>query len=191
MAMGIVSEKDFNSELSRVVEKRDEPKSTPTITGEIVNVSRGRGEGSTSVPDGLRKIIGEESAINGRQSAIELASQFGLSPSSVSAYANGATSTASYNETPNKPFVNDAKMRVSKRARGKLMLALSKLTGEKMEGANAKDLAGIAKDMSAIVRTMEPETPKSPGEEGKGPTFIIYSPQFRDERHFETVVVKE
>lgn len=196
MAMGIVSDSDFDKELSRISpERNEESKSVknPVITGEVIDVSRGRGEGSTSVPDGLRKIIGEESAINGRQSAIELASQFGLSPSSVSAYANGATSTASYDRTPNKPFVNDAKIRVSKRARGKLMLALSKITGEKLDGTNARDLASIAKDMSAVVKVMEPETPKSPNGdgEGKGPTFIIYSPQFRDERHFETVVVKE
>lgn len=196
MPMGIVTDKDFDSELSRVDDTRAETKSAPVINapivGEIVDApSRGRGEGSTGVPDGLRKIIGEESITNGRQSAIELASQFGLSPSSVSAYANGATSTSSYHDTPNRPHINQAKERISKRARGKLLLALSKITGDKLEGTNAKDLAGVAKDMSAIVKNMEPDKEKGPNEVDNGPKFVIYAPQFRDERHFETVVVKE
>lgn len=191
MGMGIVSDEDFNSELSRVkTEKLESPR--PVITGEVIDVSRGRGEGSTSVPDGLRKLIGEESVANGRQSAIELAQSFGLSPSSVSAYANGATSTATYDRTPNKPHINGVKERISKRARGKLLLALSKITGEKLEGTNAKDLAGVAKDMSAIVRNMEPEKDNNAGNgDSSKPSIIVYSPQFRDERHFEVVVVKE
>lgn len=191
MPMGIVSDKDFDSELSRVGNTREESKSVP-MTGVIEDVSRGRGEGSTSVPDGLRKIIGEESVVNGRQSAIELAQSFGLSPSSVSAYANGATSTATYNDTPNRPHLNDARIRVQRRARTKLMAALANITGEKLSSTNAKDLSGIAKDMSAVIKNMEPEKESKPGEgNGNGPTFIVYSPQFRDERHFETVVVKE
>ncbi len=194
MGMGIVSDKDFAQELSRVSEEDiREPKSVnPVITGEIVDVSRGRGQGSTSVPDGLRKLIGEESIANGRQSAVELAQQFGLSPSSVSAYAVGATSTSTYDKTPNKPHINGVKERISKRARGKLLLALSKLTGDKLEGTNAKDLSGIAKDMSAIVRNMEPEKDNNTGQSDPNkPAFVVYSPTFRDERHYDVVVVKE
>lgn len=194
MAMGIVSDKDFDSELSRVSDKKQgESKAiNPVITGEIQDVSRGRGEGSTSVPDGLRKIIGEESVVNGRQSAIELAQSFGLSPSSVSAYANGATSTSTYNDRKNLPALNEARIRVQSRARNKLMKALSHLTSEKLGEAKARDLAGIAKDMSAVIKNMEPEKESQLKDANNGgPTFVFYSPQFRDERHFETVVVKE
>lgn len=193
MGMGIVSDSDFDKELSRVVETRESKSviSNPVITGEVIDVSRGRGEGSTSVPDGLRKLIGEESVTNGRQSAVELAQSFGISPSSVSAYANGSTSTASYDKTPNKAHINGVKEKISKRARGKLLLALSKITGDKLEGTNAKDLAGVAKDMSAIVRNMEPEKEAYDRGDPSKPAFVVYSPVFRDERHFEVVVVKE
>ncbi len=204
MGMGIVSDSDFAQELNRV--SKPEPITTsnspnitktitgaPSIVGEVLDAPRpGRTEGATNVPEGLRKLIGEESAINGRQSAVELASQFGLSPSSVSAYANGSTSTASYDRRPNLPHINDAKVRVQKRARVKLMAALANITGDKLQGTNAKDLSGIAKDMSAVIRNMEPEADKSKsGDSENGPKFVIYSPQFRDERHFETVIVKE
>lgn len=196
MPMGIVSDKEFDSALSdaqKSIKKdtntREESSSpVPTI---IDSPSKGRGN-NPEVPNSLRQVIGEESAINGRDAALEMARQFGISPSSVSAYANGATSTASYNDRPNLPVINQAKERIAKRARGKLMRALNKITDDKLDSASAKDLAGIAKDMSAVVRTMEPEQPKSPnGDTGKGPTFVFYAPQFHKEEHYDIVHAKE
>lgn len=192
MPMGIVSEKEFDSELSKVnsdrTQKREESNSS-SITGEIIDVTKGRGIGGVEVPNGLRRIIGETAASEGRQEAISLANNFGISPSSVSAYGHGSTSTASYDEQPNNDVISKTKERISKRARGKLMAALRHITDEKLGGAKARDLAGIAKDMSAVVRNMEPEGPKAPN--GNGPTFVFYSPQFRKEEHFEVVYAKE
>lgn len=194
--MGIVSDKDFNSELTKSSSDKKSPSEikaptvSPVIEGQIVDVNRGRPVGAVEVPNSLRKVIGEEAAINGRTSALELAQTFGLSPSSVSAYAHGATSTATYDETPNSPHINSAKDKISKRARSRLMSALKHLTPEKMEGAKAKDLAGIAKDMAAVVRTMEPEV-KGPTNVNNGPTFVFYSPQQRKEEAFDVVYAKE
>lgn len=189
MAMGIVSDKDFDKELEK---SSSEAKLPLKKEAEIIDVSRGRGNGNVEVPNSLRKIIGEESTLNGRQSGIELAKSFGLSPSSVSAYANGATSTASYDEQPNKPHINQSKERVVKRARNRLMRALHHITDDKLQLTGAKDLAGIAKDMSAVIRTMEPEVPKGDGGiNNNGPTFIFYSPQQRKEESFDVVYAKE
>ena len=191
MPMGIVTDEEFDTEKSRVVPPTPAPNSSVPITGEIVDVNRGRGKDSVEVPNSLRNIIGEESVTNGRQSAVELAQQFGISPSSASAYGVGATSTASYAERPNASAINGVKEKIAKRARGKLMSALHHITKEKLEGANAKDLAGIAKDMSAVVRSMEPEKERTPQEGNNGPTFVFYAPQFRKEEHFDVVHVKE
>jgi hypothetical protein len=196
MPMGIVTDKEFDLEKSKIVTPtpsttREESNSSVPITGEIMDVNRGRGKGSVEVPNSLRNIIGEESAVNGRQAGIELAQQFGVSPSSVSAYDVGATSTSSYDRRPNQPVINQAKERIAKRARGKLMSALHHITKDKLESSNAKDLAGIAKDMSAVVRSMEPEKERTPSEGNNGPTFVFYAPQFRKEEHFEVVHVKE
>jgi hypothetical protein len=194
MPMGIVSDKDFDSELSKVSDspiKREESKSgiASTITAEIVDVTRGRPIGSVEVPNTLRKVIGETSITDGRQQAVDLAKQFGISPSSVSAYGVGATSTASYDETPNAGIINKTKDRISKRARNKLMLALKHITEDKLGETKARDLAGIAKDMSAVVKNMEPDSAKAPT--SNGPTFVFYSPQLHKEEHYETVYAKE
>lgn len=201
MPMGIVSDSDFQKErlnVERNTERsngRTAPEtSNPTNSkpsAEIIDVTRGRPTGAIEVPNGLRKLIGEESAVNGRQSALELAQSLGISPSSVSAYNAGATSTATYDRTPNRPHIDAAKSRVADKARGRLMSALRHISKDKLESASARDLAGIAKDMSAIVRNMEPETPKSPGEGANGPTFIFYSPQIKKEEHYDIVKAVE
>ena len=198
MAMGIVSDKDFDSESERLkssLTRREESKSIPSLSNNnkavIVDVHKGRGNGNVEVPDSLRNVIGQTSVDYGRQEALELASGFGISPSSVSAYANGANSTASYDDRPNASVIQSAKDRISKKARAKLLLALNALTPDKVRSAKARDLAGIAKDMSAVVRSMEEDVTKNPLGVNTGPTFVFYSPTFRKEEVFEVVHAKE
>lgn len=183
MALGIVSDDEFESEISSLTTPFTTPKAT------VVNMEKGRGKDNVEVPDSLRKIIGEESAINGRESALDMANKFGVSPSSVSAYSAGAHSTSTIDEQPNLPHINNAKQRVAKKARNRLVMALNSLTQEKIENSRAKDIAGIAKDMSAVIKTMEPEVARFGG--GSGPTFVFYSPQVRSEKVFDVVHVKE
>jgi len=187
MAMGIVSDEEFNLEKRKICPPSlIDPTSHEAV---IVELERGRGQGNVEVPDSLRKVIGEESAINGRSSALELADRFGVSPSSVSAYSNGSRSTASYENQPDLSHITAAKLKIAKKARNRLVLALNSLTQEKIEAAKVKDISGVAKDMSAIIRNMEPERPTNNG--AGGPTFIFYSPQMRTEKVFDIVQVKE
>jgi hypothetical protein len=187
MPMGIVSDADFDDEIAKTSVKEVRPKQpVPTI----VDYSKGRGNGNIAVPDSLRKIIGEESIINGRESAVQLAQSFGISPSSVSAYAVGAHSTTTYDKPADGGHINGVKQRVIKRAHHKLSLALKSISPEKLADAKVRDLAGIAKDMSVVIKNMEPDNAKN--DDGKvGPQFVIYAPQFRDERNFEVVVAKD
>lgn len=191
MAMGIVSDKEFEKALSDVTPCPPIPVGGSNGKGLAIvkDIDKGRSIGDNNVPNGLRQIIGEESAINGRQSALEIADKFGISPSSVSAYANGSTSTASYNDQPNLGQINEAKLRVAKKARNRLVMALNSITQEKIDSAKVKDIAGVAKDMSVVIRSMEPESAKKEGP--NGPTFIFYSPQIRREEVFDVVHVKE
>jgi predicted transcriptional regulator len=193
MAMGIVSDSDFESELRKhnpeppIREEKKDNTHPPFIVELPTN---GRKEGDVNVPNSLRQLIGQTAIESGRSEALELAKRLGISPSSVSAYSNGATSTASYDDTPNKPVINSARERIAKKARAKLVLALSHLTEEKLQGAKARDLSGIAKDMSFISKNMEdnidPNTNKN-----NGPMFVIYSPQMKREDTFEVVQAKE
>ena len=185
MSMGIVDNEDFEKELGRLSEK---PIKNPA---QIIDINRGRGNGNNEVPESLRKVIGEESIESGRASALGLARAFGISDSSVSAYSNGSTSTSSYNNPDKslKNHVQNAKRRIARSAREKLTLALSHITTEKLVDVKARELAGIAKDMSAVVRNMEPETIQEGA--NSGPKFIIYAPQFRSESSFDVVNVIE
>jgi len=190
MGMGIVSDKDFDSALDDCVNPK--PKSIPVA--QIVDITRpGRKEGDVNVPDSLRQIIGDTAVTDGRQEAVALAKNFGLSPSAASAYANGATSTASYNDTPNKETIVNAKTRVASRARAKLMLALSKLTADKLDSAKARDLAGIARDMSQVIKNVEPDVAPGVGgvNTGGGPAFVFYAPQQREESTYQVIQAKD
>jgi len=160
----------------------------------IQSPNKGRNEGDVNVPDSLRQIIGEEAVINGRQSALQIAGQFGISPSSASAYARGATSTTSYN-SPSKSIIshiNKSRARAIGKAQKTMNGALSAITQEKLDYTDAKDLSAIAKDMSVIIKNLEPDRDVVPSDnQNKGPQFVIFAPQFRREESFDVITVNE
>lgn len=196
MAMGIVTDKDFEKEKERLETPR--PVTVPVITGElvgnVVTTEKGRGNGNVQTPENLRKLIANTAATEGREAAIALGKQFGLSESSVAAYSVGANSTSSYHDRPNSGAVTGARAAASSRALSKLKKAIHHITDDKLKDAKPRELAGIARDMAAVVKAMEPETPKN-GEggvnTGGAPAFIFYAPQFKKEEHYETVYAKE
>jgi transcriptional regulator with XRE-family HTH domain len=180
MPIGIVSDIDFEREVG-IIPKIPEIKELPT---------KGRNEGDNNVPDSLRKIIGETSIVDSPSDAIELANKFGISKSSVSAYANGSTSTNSYDKQPNLDHLNRIREQISRKARKTLIRAIDQITDDKLVNAKADTLANVARGMSAIVKEMEPETPKSISD--KTPVqFIFYSPQFHKEEKYEHIFVQD
>jgi len=191
MPIGLVSDDELTKELENLNAPANGNR-VPYTT--IVDMpSRGRKEGDTNVPESLRKIIGETAVIDGRQAALKLASDFNVSPSSVSAYANGATSTKTY-DSPSKSIIahiNKSRQRAIKRAQNTLNGALSAISQEKLDNADPKDLASIAKDMTVVIKNLEPEKASPTDDGAKAPQFVIFAPQFRDERSFETIKVVE
>lgn len=185
MGIGIVSDEDFQKELNRISGEIKKP--TPHAT--VVTPDKpGRKEGDRNVPESLRKIIGEESVINGREEAVALAEMFDISKSSVSAYAKGATSTTTYNQQ--KPeiisHINRARSRSVKKAQRVLRESLDAITPEKLSDVKVRDLAGIAKDMSAIIKNLELEPVKDESE--KMPQFVVFAPQFIKHESFGEVI---
>jgi hypothetical protein len=185
MPMGIVSDDEFLSELDRNKVK--------VIIPEVAiedAVKPGRKPGDNNVPDSLRKIIGETSVIEGRKEALALAAMFNVSPSSVSAYAHGATSTDSYNKPKASisDYIRNRKDRLTKKALRVMSKSLDSIP-EDLSSQNPRDIAAIAKDMSAIVKHLEPEQEQVKGDQNN--QFVFYSPQFIKEEHYETVVANE
>lgn len=194
MPIGIVSDDDFLRELKDYSPSRPLVIPDEAISGPIIQdiPKRGRKDGDIEVPDSLRKIIGEEALLNGRASAVALAGEFGLSPSSASAYAVGATSTSSYNQP--KPsilsHINKSRERATKKAAKTLNAALNAITQEKLDYLDADKVSGIAKDMSVIIKNLEPKSVQE-GESKTQPQFVIFAPQFKEERSFEFITVQE
>lgn len=189
MAIGIVDDSDFEDELSKPNSHSISP--IPLEGTVVVNPSKGRGKNNNEVPESLRKIIGETANIEGRREALALAKNFGISPSSVSAYTNGSTSTKTYDK-PNeelKNHINRSKERISNKAKNRLHWALNNITDEKLKEADLKAISAVAKDMSGIIKDMEP----SPEQEAvkNSPQFIVFAPQFNKEDKYETIIVNE
>jgi hypothetical protein len=194
MPIGLVSDIDLQRELESLAgsTSRSRVDSTPKSKIEVIP-SRGRKDGDVGVPESLRKIIGESSVIDGRQAGLQIAKDFGISSSSVSAYAAGATSTASY-KTPNQEIIshiNRSRQRAIKKAGRTLNSALEAITQEKLDYTDAKDLSIIAKNMSAVIKDLEPTAPTESTTATQAPQFVVFAPVFRDERSFESIIVNE
>jgi predicted transcriptional regulator len=163
------------------------------IVGEIERIARvGRGPGNTNVPQSIRRIIGESSVEEGSGAAQAIGRFLGISQSSVSAYCNGATSTATYNR-PNEDLVshlNKTRRKISRRAQGKLFKALGKIDDQSLAGLTALEASSVAKNMSTIVKDMEPDT-RNQGNTFNGPVITFYAPQLVREETFEVVHANE
>lgn len=174
MAMGLVDDKEFEAEIEK---------------SRIVSIERGRGIGRTNTPESLRKIIGENATEEGREGTKQMTRAFGISDSSLSAYAHGATSCATYN-VPNPSLnahVNKTREKIVSKARNRLRFALNGITPEKLADEKPRDLAAIAKDMSSIIKDFEPRS-----EDGTRATaLIIFAPPMRAESQFDVINMKE
>lgn len=170
MPLGIVDDSTFESEING-------GNKTPIPSARINELpTPGRKEGDNNVPDSLRKIIGEDALENGSHSANALANSFGISSSSVSAYKNGATSTASY-ERPSPELakhLDKTRERIIKRATTKLDLALEEITSEKLSAAKLSEISTVARNMAAIVKDMTPDENKPSATQNN--QFILMAP---------------
>lgn len=195
MAIGIVNRDEFEKEKSRYkeLEKESHPQDAPAkpelITPDVVPLNpQGRSKGDNNIPESLRKILAETALMDGRSAAMDIARSFGVSSSSVSAYSNGATSTATYKK-PHKRLAEHIKKNKEAaiyRAQRTMRQALNNITEEKLAYSEAKDLSGIAKDMSVIIKNLEPDKQNEVVEDNRV-QFTIYAPQFRQENSYEVI----
>ncbi len=205
MPMGVVSDSEFESQLHNTtqptvtkvpvvipVSNDISEEEVPVISGEVVDIkTRGRGLGDVNVPNTLRALIAGTAHIEGREEALKFAHELGISPSSVSAYTKGATSCKTYNQTNTDivNYVKARKARVTKKALRVMTSSLDKLTPEKLDTADAKELSGIAKDMSAIIGNFNDTTNTTLN--NNGPTFVLYAPQVHTEDQYHGVPSQE
>lgn len=177
MSMGIVSDAELEREIDNCVK--------PIIKTPVVIKDSGRNTGDNNVPAPLRALISETSQLDGRAEGLELAKQFGISPSSVSAYTREVNSTNQFNSVQKpeiKNHVDRIKKNISRKARTVLKNALDEITEDKLKDSKATELASVAKSMSSIITEMEPSTDR---EDRNVPQIVIYAPSIRTEQSFE------
>lgn len=181
MSIGIVTDEELERELRN---------SGPDPVGEVVTLKRGRGEDKTNTPPSVRKIIGGESIEHGHAAGVELGKALGVSESSVSAYQKGSTSTALM-DRPDPDLldhITEARRKVAKSAREKVAIAIDAITEEKLKESSPRIAAGVAKDMSVVVKNMEPPTDS---ERDNSTQFVFFVPHMKTEQQFEVIDVKE
>lgn len=182
MPLGILNREQFEKEVDNISVFT----SKESVIGKVVNIEKGRTLGRTEIPEVIRSIVAEDVIENGRSQNI--ADKFGISKSSVDAYKNGATSCATYNNPDRqlKQVVDNKRNEISNAARGRLSAALEALTDDKIAGSKARDIASIAKDMSGVVKNMEPQVAPH-----NNTQVIVYRPRMRDEDEFDVITVNE
>ena len=189
MPLGTLKNDEFFAELERLNNTKSDDLQNKS---KVIDMSqKGRKSGDNNVPEILRKVIAETAIEEGNKNTKVLTRAFGISDSSLSAYKNGATSTTSYHQ-PNQELnktVTDTKTRIASKAKNRILKAIDSITQDKLEGSKAVDLSTIARNLSAVVKNIEPETPIS--QSGAGPTFIVYNPPQKREESFETIILKE
>jgi len=136
----------------------------------------------------MRAIIAEEALISGK-TLEEVAKEFGVSRDAVNAYKHGATSEATYNQPDAElsPIVETIKDQIKSEAQNKLLTAIQSLTTDKIGAAKAKDIAGIAKDMSAVIRNINP----SDGTLITNSKVLVYSPRVKEEDDYKVIEARE
>lgn len=181
MPMGILSDSDFELELDKLnkVNNKGRVEILPPL---------GRGH-NPAIPTVIKKIIGEEAIESGNKEAKNIARSLGISDSSVSAIKNGANSTASYhNPNPElKEHLDTTKDKIISVSKSRLLEAINAITPEKLQSAKVKDAAGVAKDMSSVIKNLED---RDKGDDDRKP-FVIYAPTFVQENKFESIQVTE
>lgn len=167
--------------------KNDE-RNKDVIDYQVIPIKHGRGAGVENLTPGMRELIATEALVSGK-TIDQIAEEFGVSRDAVNAYKHGATSEATYNQ-PNHELatvVDNVKSEIKKEAQNKLLTAIQSLTDSKISQAKAKDIAGIAKDMSSVMRNID-------GPDGNiinNNRVLIYSPRLKEEDDYKVIEARE
>lgn len=177
MPLGILSDDVFQRELEALTAGPVTAKIVPRI---------GQGSRGNEVPEVIRNLVAVEANKGSKQT--ELAEAFGIPQSSVSAYANAMTSAgAEKKDEQLLQLVNDTRKDISKSARDKLHLALESITHGEIAEAPLKVKSQVAKDMSAIVKNLEPEV-----QQGVNVNFFeFHAPKMKDVNDYKVIDVTE
>lgn len=108
----------------------------------------------------------------------KLAQEFGITQANVSSIERGKTKGI------DEEHANKVISQVKDRALDRLMCSLGLLDDDKLSSCSAKDLSIIASNMGRVVDKISPKE-----ERPDNINFIIYAPELKQEKSFQTVEV--
>mgnify|MGYP001163227428 FL=1 len=177
MPLGIISDDAMQAELERL--EKVGPRALI-----IHKPGVGRTPEKENTPESIRKVIATEPL----EARGELASLFNVGIDSVSNYRDG--NNARTIENPELKLVAlGARERVAKKARNRLNLALNHITEDKLSDAKLSEISSVARDMSTIVKNMEP--PAEQGGNKLNAQFVFFAPRLKSESDYDSVIVSE
>jgi len=194
MPMLVVTDDELALELARLTvqatpisnESHNNQSNSDQLPEKVIDIKHGRGLNRKEVPTEIRNLVAQL-AITG-ESHKDIAKEFNVSQSSISAYSAGATSTARIANNKDDELVRhnkEVKNRISDVAAERLERALASITAEKLDEAKVRDAAGIAKDMSVIMKNMT----DGPVSVGMNQQVILYQPRMKEEQDYEVIEV--
>lgn len=141
----------------------------------------GRKEGVTTLTKADRLIAGTLGQIYDQSS---VAKDFGITRQHVNNLAHGRTDSRG-NGSGTGLAESGILDEVKERALQKVLSAVDLMSDKKLEGCNAKDLAGIASNMSKVYSNVSPKD----NNDGARVQVVLYAPRVKEEREFQVVEI--
>lgn len=179
MALGIVPDDVFEQELERFLPS--------AIIVQPKKDGRGRFEGTETVPDTIRKVIGDTHLESGRAAGRDMAAMFGLSEEASQAYKDGKLSRTGSPAENLSAHINKTKERIAMRAGNLAWTALNAITDDKLAEAKAGELANVARSAASIVKDMTPD--ESSNRPAQLTQIILHAPKMMSEEKYQTIDV--
>lgn len=120
----------------------------------------------------------------------DVANLTGVSVDCVRDLRNGKQGSSGYSESLMKEIEDRTEQHrkaTYDTAMDKLLTSLGFITSDKMENANAKDLSGIAANLSKVANNLTPNLNKEVN--GQNIKVILFQPKPMEEKHFEVIEI--
>lgn len=173
------SEKNLANRFARGNDKKVPEKVTEITQAEVIiteKVIHLPGKNGINLSEEVRTEIATRARLG--ESQTNLASEFNITQANVSSIERGRTKGI------DEVKVEETTNRARDLALERLMQSLGLLTEDKLSGCSAKDLSVIASNMGRVVEKINPKTVQA-----DNINFIIYAPELKQERAYETVEI--
>lgn len=125
-------------------------------------------------------------SIDQHETRTEIAKRYGVVPSTVTDIANNTRRALDTNRSVDQAQIDRSLDAVREAAIERLMSGLNKLTDDKIDAHNGKEISAICSNMAKVVQQTIPQDKAA-----QAINLIVYTPEMRKEQHFDVIEVGE